>query len=88
MTTELPTALMREGFAVMGAVGAPIVGALLVVGLIVGLMQAATQINDSALGFLPRLLATIGVTWAIGPWALERLATFFAAAVNRMSPHL
>lgn len=88
MSTELPTALMREGFAVMGAVGAPIVGALLVVGLIVGLMQAATQINDSALGFLPRLLAAIGVTWAIGPWALERLATFFAAAVNHMSPHL
>lgn len=88
MSTELPAALMREGFAVLGAVGAPIVGALLLVGLIVGLMQAATQINDSALGFLPRLLAAIGVSWAIGPWALERLANFFASAVNRMSPHL
>ena len=51
MSTDLPSSLMREGFAVLASVGGPFVLALLVVGLLVGLLQAATQINDPAVGF-------------------------------------
>ncbi len=45
----------------------------LVVGLIVSVFQAATQINEQTLSFLPRLLATLLAIMAAGPWMLSRL---------------
>ena len=88
MSQDLPVSLLREGFAVMASVGAPFLGALLVVGLIVGVVQAATQINDSALAFLPKLVTGIAISWMFGSWALERLAQYLVLAFNRMSQHL
>jgi flagellar biosynthesis protein FliQ len=85
MATDLPTALMREGFGVMVAVGWPFVLGLLVVGLIVGMLQAATQINDSAIGFLPRLIAGLLVAYFTGYYVVERLSQYFAAALRTMS---
>ena len=88
MSTDLPSSLMREGFGVLAAVGGPFVVALLVVGLLVGLLQAATQINDPAVGFLPRVLTAVLVAWFAGGWAVERMAQFLAGAMERMSQHL
>ena len=87
MQQDLPSALMREGFAMLATVGGPFVGALLVVGLVVGLLQAATQINDPAVGFLPRIAAAIFVAWFAGGWAIGRMAQFLAGALDRMSQH-
>jgi flagellar biosynthesis protein FliQ len=88
MSAELPSALLREGFAMLAMVGSPFMGALLAVGLVVGLLQAATQINDPAVGFLPRLIAALLVAWFAGGWAVERMAQFLAGAMQRMSQHL
>lgn len=88
MTADLPSALMREGFQVLVLVGGPFMVALLVVGFLVGLMQAATQINDPAVGFLPRLAVGLGVAWVAGRWALENLAHYFGSAVTRMGERL
>jgi flagellar biosynthesis protein FliQ len=85
MSTDLPSSLMREGFAVIATVGGPFVVGLLVVGLLVGLLQAATQINDPAVGFLPRLVTGLLVAYFTGPWAIERLARYVAAAFRGMS---
>jgi flagellar biosynthesis protein FliQ len=76
---------MREGFGVMIAVGGPFLLALLVVGLVVGLLQAATQINDSAVGFLPRLVTVLLVAYISGHWVMERLSNYFAAALRSMA---
>ena len=88
MSAELPSALLREGFAMLAMVGSPFMGALLAVGLVVGLLQAATQINDPAVGFLPRLVAALLVAWFAGGWAVERMAQFLAGAMQRMSQHM
>jgi flagellar biosynthesis protein FliQ len=88
MASDLPSGLMREGFAVLFMVGGPFVLALLIVGLTVGLLQAATQINDASLGFLPRLVAGLLVAYFTGQFAIERLAHYFAAALRGMSGHL
>jgi flagellar biosynthesis protein FliQ len=53
----------------------------------VGVLQAATQINDPAAGFLPRAATAVLVCWLAGPWMAERLAGFLASAVTRMSAH-
>jgi flagellar biosynthesis protein FliQ len=88
MSSDLPASLMREGFAVLAAVGGPFMLALLLVGLLVGLLQSATQINDSAVGFLPRILTGILVAYVSGHWVMERLANYFAAALRGMSGHM
>jgi flagellar biosynthesis protein FliQ len=88
MSADLPASLMREGFGVLVAVGGPFMVALLLVGLLVGLLQAATQINDPAVGFLPRVVTGLLVAYFTGHWALERLANYFAAALRGLSGHM
>ena len=82
----VPSALMREGFTLLASTAGPFIGALLLVGLVVGILQAATQINDPAIGFLPRLTAALLGAWGLGHWVLERYAHYFADAMQRMGP--
>jgi len=56
---------------------AVIVGPSLVVGLIISVFQAATQINEQTLSFLPRLIVTLlAVMWA-GPWIVTKIMDLF-----------
>ena len=48
----------------------------LMVGLAVSVFQAATQINEQTLSFLPRLLTTIGALMMAGPWIITKLTDF------------
>jgi len=84
---DLPGALTREGFLLLATTCGPIIGALLLIGLVVGVFQAATQINDPAVGFLPRFGVALLGAWALGRWVLERYAHYFADALQRMGPH-
>jgi flagellar biosynthesis protein FliQ len=85
MSPELPGTLFRESLVVLGTVGAPLFLALLGVGLLVGILQAATQVNDPAVGALPRLIAAGAVAFMLGGWMMGRLATFFASSLERMA---
>lgn len=87
MTPELPSALLREGMTLLAVVGAPMFATALLVGIVVGVLQAATQINDPASGFLPRAAAAVLVCWITGPWMAERLSGFLASAIARMAVH-
>jgi flagellar biosynthesis protein FliQ len=87
VSPELPSSLLREGLGLLAVVGAPLFAAALVVGLVVGVLQAATQINDPATGFLPRAAAAVLVCWLAGPWMSERLARFLGTCIERMSGH-
>ncbi|GAB0153044.1 MULTISPECIES: flagellar biosynthesis protein FliQ [Marinobacterium] len=56
---------------------AVIVGPALAVGLIISVFQAATQINEQTLSFLPRLIVTLlAVMWA-GPWIVTNISDLF-----------
>ncbi|GAA0787784.1 flagellar biosynthesis protein FliQ [Marinobacterium sediminicola] len=56
---------------------AVIVGPSLAVGLVISVFQAATQINEQTLSFLPRLIVTLlAVMWA-GPWIVTRISDLF-----------
>jgi flagellar biosynthetic protein FliQ len=85
MSGELPGALLREGLLLLAAVGGPLMITLLVVGLVVGILQAATQVNDPAVGFLPRGIAAVAVVWLAGPWMMDRLSGFLGQALLRMA---
>lgn len=85
MESDLPAGLLREGFSLIATVGGPLFLALFVGGLVVGVLQAATQINDPAVGFLPRLVISLITLAFVGGWMIERLALFVTSALQRMS---
>jgi flagellar biosynthesis protein FliQ len=66
-----------------------IVSVLIVPGLIVGLIiatfQAATQINEQTLSFLPRLVVTIAALMVAGPWLLTKLTDFTNQILSNLS---
>jgi flagellar biosynthesis protein FliQ len=82
---ELLADIANEGFALLTLTSAPFLTSVLVAGLIMGVIQAATQVNDPAVGFLPRAVVGIAVAWSFGPTALEELAAFFTSSIMRMS---
>ncbi len=84
MNGEATSSVVREGLMLLVVVGGPIFAALLISGLVIGVIQAATQINDPAVGFLPRLASASGVVAFMGPWMVSRLAGFFAHALQRI----
>jgi flagellar biosynthesis protein FliQ len=49
-----------------------------------GILQAATQINDPAVGFVPRLCTALITMWLLGGWIMGRLAAFFVSSVAAM----
>ncbi len=68
--------LFRAAVTTVALVGAPFIVTALAVGLVVALLQAATQLQENALSFVPKI-AAVGVVLAIvGPWTLGRLVQF------------
>ena len=65
-------------------VSAPVILTGLVVGLVVAVLQAATQVNDSALGFVPKAVASGIALVVAGPWMLSELVEFTGAALRAM----
>jgi flagellar biosynthesis protein FliQ len=84
VSPDLVPGLVREGLLLLASVGGPLFAVLLVAGLALGVLQSATQIQDPAVGFLPRAAAGVLVCWLAGPWMAERLAHFLAEAIARM----
>jgi type III secretory pathway component EscS len=62
------------------AVALPVVGAAALIGLLVSVVQAATQIQDPTIGHLPRLLVVVTVLAATGPWIGSQIAEFAVRA--------
>lgn len=76
MTPETILTQSHEAIKLALLLGAPLLLTALVVGLVVGLFQAATQINEMTLSFLPKLVAMAAVGLATGPWMLRLLVDY------------
>ncbi len=70
------TSLGQQALLLAVAVALPVVGAAAVVGLVVSVLQAATQIQDHTLGHLPRVLVVTAILVATGPWIGSQIAEF------------
>jgi flagellar biosynthetic protein FliQ len=57
-------------------IGAPLLLVALVVGLIISVFQAATQINEATLSFIPKLLAVFAVLVIAGPWMMGQMLDY------------
>ena len=68
--------LGQEGLTLLLMVSAPVLLAVLVVGLIVSVFQAATQISEATLSFVPKVVAAVVVLAVAGPWMLTTLVEY------------
>ncbi len=66
----------QQGLMVMLMVSAPVLLVVLVVGLVVSIFQAATQINEATLSFVPKVIAAVAVLGFAGPWMLSTLVEY------------
>ncbi len=68
--------LGQQGLYMLLLVSAPILLAVLVVGLVVSVFQAATQINEATLSCVPKVVAAVAVLALAGPWMLTMLVEY------------
>ena len=68
--------LGQRGLMMLLMISAPVLLTILVVGLVVSIFQAATQINESTLSFVPKVVAAIAVLAVAGPWMLTMLVDY------------
>ncbi|HMN78001.1 MAG TPA: flagellar biosynthesis protein FliQ [Burkholderiaceae bacterium] len=66
----------QQGLTLLLVVAAPILLTVLVVGLVVSIFQAATQINEVTLSFVPKMVAAVVVLTVAGPWMLSTLVEY------------
>ncbi len=71
MTPETVMTMAHQAMEVALMLAAPLLLVALVVGLVVSLFQAATQINESTLSFIPKLIAVFVALIVAGPWMLN-----------------
>ena len=71
MTPEIAVDLFRESLWLMAMGVAVVITPSLIIGLFVAMFQAATQINEQTLSFLPRLLVMLVTLIVAGPWLVQ-----------------
>ncbi|HJB23825.1 MAG TPA: flagellar biosynthesis protein FliQ [Candidatus Jeotgalibaca pullicola] len=76
MTLERSLDIVREAFLVIITVAGPVLLVALVVGLIISIIQAATQIQEQTLSFVPKVLAVIGSLIVLGNFMLNSIVSF------------
>lgn len=84
MDTELVAQSMRDAIWICLQMGAPLLLALLAVGLAVSVLQALTQIQEASLAFLPKLAVTGGGLLLLGPFMVESLRAWTVTLFDRM----
>ena len=84
MTPESVMAIGTEAMKVALALTAPLLLAALISGLVVSLLQAATQINEMTLSFIPKILAVVATIIIAGPWMLNLLLDYMRTLFSNL----
>lgn len=76
MNAQTVLTMGQEALIQLLMVSMPVLGAVLLVGLLVSIFQAVTQINEATLAFVPKLIAAVLVFALAGPWMLSTLVDY------------
>ncbi len=76
MTPELVMTIGQDALTTMLVLAMPMLLVALAVGLLVGVFQAATQINEMTLSFIPKLIGMAVAIALAGPWMLKVIVTY------------
>ena len=76
MTPESVITVAQQALTVASMLAAPLLLGALAVGLFIGVLQAATQVNEMTLSFIPKLLSLVVILMVAGPWMLHKIMYF------------
>ena len=82
MEAQQVLTLGQEGLMMLLTVAAPMLLVVLVVGLVVSIFQAATQIHEATLSFVPKLVAAVIVLAVAGPWMISSLVEYLQRTIQ------
>ncbi|MEW5893308.1 MAG: flagellar biosynthesis protein FliQ [Pseudomonadota bacterium] len=84
MTPDTVVTIMRQALEVAMLAAAPLLIASLATGLLISIFQAATQINEMTLTFIPKLVVMFVVLVITGPWTIELLVDYTQRLLNNI----
>jgi len=82
MTPETVMTIGQHALEMTMLLAAPLLLVALAVGLLVGIFQAATQINEMTLSFIPKLIGMAVALMVAGPWMLRELISYTRALIE------
>jgi flagellar biosynthetic protein FliQ len=82
VTPESVITIGQGALQVIVLLAAPLLLSALLVGLFIGMLQAATQINEMTLSFIPKLIVLVAALWIAGPWMLELITTYATRLIS------
>ena len=82
MTSDTVVAIVRQALELAMISAGPLLLASLLVGLLISVFQAATQINEMTLTFIPKLFVMFVVLVIIGPWTLQLLVDYVVRLIS------
>jgi flagellar biosynthetic protein FliQ len=88
MSEEMILRLAKQTLETVLMVSAPMLGAGLVVGIIISVIQIITSIHDTALAFVPRIVVTFVVFLIVFPWMMGTMVSYTHTLLGSFEPYL
>lgn len=84
MTEQFAIDVAQKAFITTLEIAGPLLGISLVVGMLVSVFQAVTQINEQTLSFVPKILVVAGGLAVLGPWMATTLVSYIVGTFNSL----
>jgi flagellar biosynthetic protein FliQ len=88
MSEEMILRLAKQTLEAVLMVSAPMLGAGLIVGIIISIIQIITSIHDTALAFVPRIVVTFVVFLIVFPWMMGTMVSYTYTLLGSFEPYL
>ena len=85
MTPDTVISIGKKAVETVLLTSAPMLIAAMVVGLLISIFQAATQINEQTMTFIPKIVAVFLTLLIFGPWIIELLVTFTTGIISQIA---
>jgi flagellar biosynthesis protein FliQ len=84
MTEQYAIDVAQQAFVTALQIGGPLLACSLIVGMLVSIFQAVTQINEQTLSFVPKILVISGALAVLGPWMATTLVAYMVGVFNAL----
>jgi flagellar biosynthetic protein FliQ len=76
MPNDFVLDIIQQALKTTLLLAAPMLGGAVIIGILVSLFQAVTQINEQTLSFIPKILVIVGAIVIFSPWMMDTMTTF------------
>ena len=78
----------REALVITIMIAGPLLGGILLVGVVIGILQAATSIQEMTLSFIPKLIIVVAILFVLGGWQILTLVEYLQSLLASLSMYL